>query len=101
MSNQMSKKNNNHNSRTNKQNTASIVFTTMNRKLEQVLYNHGIMFIGQHKNEDGMTVWTYVRTKELEQIVSQFRSFATKKRPQMRLAYAAPETKYQGGVGNV
>ena len=83
-------------------NSASKTFTTMNRKLEQVLYNHGIMFISQHKNEDGMTVWSYERTAELESIVGQFRRSRACRPGIMRLAYVNPRSKkMEGAMSNV
>ena len=63
-------------------------FSTMNRKLEQVLYNHGIMFIGQHRNIDGMTVWTYEATQEVEEIVRRWR--AAQERNRFKLSYQRP-----------
>lgn len=63
-------------------------FSTMNRKLEQVLYNHGIMFIGQHRNIDGMTVWTYEATQEVEEIVSRWR--AAQERNRFKFSYQRP-----------
>ena len=63
-------------------------FTTMNRKLEQKLYQNGIRFMKQHQNEDGMTVWTYQMTPRAMEILTEFRSKV--KRPRMRLAYQAP-----------
>lgn len=66
-------------------------FSTMNRKLEQVLYNHGIMFIGQHKNIDGMTVWTYEATQEVEEIVRRWRE--AQERNRFKLSYQRPTGK--------
>lgn len=60
-------------------------FSTMNRKLEQVLYNHGIMFIEQHRNIDGMTVWTYESTQEVEEIVRRWRE--AQERNRFKLSY--------------
>lgn len=68
----------------------STTFSTMNRKLEQVLFNHGIMFTSQHRNEDLMNVWTYERTPELERIVSLFRESHTNRLKTMQLAYKNP-----------
>lgn len=49
------------------------LFTTMSRKLEQVLYNFGHRFIRQEKDPDGMCMWTFRRTPELDSIVDMFR----------------------------
>lgn len=49
------------------------LFTTMSRKLEQVLYNFGHYFIRQDKDADGVCSWTYRRTPELDAIVDMFR----------------------------
>lgn len=53
--------------------TDNALFTTMSRKLEQVLYNFGHRFIHQEKDPDGMCIWTFRRTPELEVIVDMFR----------------------------
>lgn len=82
---------NNRNETTN--NNASQIFNTMNRKLEQVLYNHGIMFTRQYKNVDGMNVWSYKRTPELDKIVNQFRLSRSCRPGVMKLAYSNPNTK--------
>lgn len=49
------------------------MFTTTNRKLEQFLYMHKIMFARFSKSEDGMTVWEYERTPELEAVVAEYK----------------------------
>lgn len=77
----------------NRFNRKSELFTTVSRKLEQVLYNHGIMFISQSRDPDGMTVWTYKRTDELEQIVSQFRESRARHAVPMKLSYVNPRIK--------
>ena len=53
--------------------------TTMNRKLEQFFYAHGVDYTTCSRNEDGMTVWTYERTPENERIYAEFR-LATERR---------------------
>jgi len=45
---------------------------TSSRKLEQFFYLHGINFIRQEKDEDGMTVWVYERTPENIRILEEF-----------------------------
>ena len=47
--------------------------TTKNRKLEQFFYAHGVDYIDCTKDEDGMTVWTYSKTPENENILSEWR----------------------------
>lgn len=53
--------------------------TTMNRKLEQTLFNLGVHFISCDKNADGMTVWTYKNTEKVRQIMEWFREAQTKR----------------------
>lgn len=55
-------------------------FETMNRKLEQFLFLHGILHIGQYKNDDGMNTWVYSNTDELRRVVAEFRSIWIDKR---------------------
>ena len=46
---------------------------TMNRKLEQTLYNLGVHHLSWEKNEDGMTVWIYPNNDKVRQIMEWFR----------------------------
>jgi hypothetical protein len=55
-------------------------FETMNRKLEQFLYLHGISHMSQYKNVDGMNVWVYNDTDNLRRVVAEFRSIWGQKR---------------------
>ncbi len=55
---------------------------TMNRKLEQVLFDLGVHHIACEKNEDGMTVWVYPNTEKVKQIIEWFRE-AKEKRSRM------------------
>lgn len=71
--------------------TAPTTFRTLNRKLEQVLFNHGIMFTAQAKDPDGMTIWIYNRTAELDSIVNQFR-----RSQQARVLQANRPASYNG-----
>ena len=50
-----------------------VTIKTSNRKLENTLYNLGVQFASCDKNEDGMTVWTYIRNEKVDQIVKWFR----------------------------
>ena len=56
--------------------------TTMNRKLEQTLWNLGVHHISYEKNEDGMTIWVYPNTEKVRQIMEWFRE-AHEKRERM------------------
>lgn len=58
---------------------SSVTFTTRNRKLEQFLYLHGIDYVSWDKDDDGMTVWTYKRTPEVEHIAEEFRIAAQRR----------------------
>ena len=40
------------------------VITTKSRKLEQFFYAHGVTFLSCHKDDEGMTVWTYEDNEE-------------------------------------
>ena len=55
-------------------------FETMNRKLEQFLYLHGISHIGQYKSADGLNVWIYERTPEAQRVVAEYRAIWIDKR---------------------
>ena len=46
---------------------------TMNRKLEQTLFNLGVHHLSWEKNEDGMTVWIYPNNDKVRQIMEWFR----------------------------
>lgn len=46
---------------------------TMNRKLENILFDLGVHHLGYEKNEDGMTVWIYPNTEKVRLIMKMFR----------------------------
>lgn len=52
---------------------------TMNRKLEQTLFNLGVTFLSCDKNDDGMTVWTYPNTEKVRLIFQWFRESAERR----------------------
>ncbi len=52
---------------------ATTFTTTKSRKLEQFLYAHGIDFISQDKDDEGMTIWTYEQTDEVMFIITEFK----------------------------
>ena len=62
----------------NAQNTNT--FETMNRKLEQFLFMHGINHIGQYKSVDGLNVWIYEKTPRFDSVVAEYRSIWVDKR---------------------
>ena len=47
--------------------------TTKSRKLEQFFYAHGVTFLSFHKDDEGMTVWTYEDNEENRRIVDEFK----------------------------
>lgn len=49
------------------------VITTKSRKLEQFFYAHGVTFLSCHKDDEGMTVWTYEDNEENRRIVDEFK----------------------------
>ena len=51
----------------------SSCIATMNRKLEQFYYAHGIDYQTCTKNEDGMTIWTYEDTDENRRILREWK----------------------------
>ena len=53
---------------------------TMNRKLEQTLFNLGVHHLSWEKIEDGMTVWIYPNTEKVRQIIDWFREANDNKR---------------------
>ena len=55
-------------------------FTTVNRKLEQTLWNLGVHHLSWHKTDDGMTEWVYPNNEKVQQIVSWFREAEANKR---------------------
>lgn len=61
------------------ENEFSVTIKTSNRKLENVLYYLGVHYAQCDKNEDGMTVWTYIRTEKVDQIVKWFREECKRK----------------------
>ena len=61
-------------------NSAIKYFETANRKLEQFLFMHDIMFYRFYTNEDGLTTWVYVETEETRRVVEEFRAIQKKKR---------------------
>ena len=56
-----------------------ITFRTANRRLEQFLFLHDILFISQNKNEDGLNEWNYEITPELERVVAEFREIDSRR----------------------
>lgn len=52
--------------------TSNVTIKTRNRKLEQFFYMHGVDFVDCSKDDEGMTVWTYVRNEENLNIVDEF-----------------------------
>ena len=54
--------------------------TTCNRKLEQFLYLHDIIFVSWRKNDDDMTEWTYKDTEELQRVVAEFKEIEQRRR---------------------
>lgn len=61
-------------------------FETMNRKLEQFLYLHGIPHIDQYKSIDGLNVWVYHDSAEVKRVVTEFRTIQTRIHQQKRSA---------------
>lgn len=47
-------------------------FTTSNRALEQYLFMHRIRHQSWHRDENGLTVWTYNTTKLLIETINNF-----------------------------
>lgn len=47
-------------------------FTTSNRALEQYLFMHRIRHKTWHRDENGLTVWTYNTTKLLVETINNF-----------------------------
>ena len=43
-----------------------------NRKIEQFLYLHGVDFISQDKDLEGLTVWRYEDNKENRRIIDEY-----------------------------
>lgn len=54
-------------------------FETTNRKLENFLYMHDVLFTSYRKGEDGMTVWTYTKNDELMRIVNEYKEIAQRR----------------------
>lgn len=54
-------------------------YCTSNRRLEQFLYAHFISFDRQYKNEQGLTVWAYHRTRELMMVVHEYEQLCRQK----------------------
>ena len=54
------------------------IFNTCNRRLEQFLFAHDIMYISCEKNADNMTVWSYRQTPELNRVVNEWRDIVAK-----------------------
>lgn len=52
---------------------AENIITTKSRKLEQFFYAHGVTFLSCHKDDEGMTVWTYEDNEENRHIVDEFK----------------------------
>lgn len=59
---------------------ANATISTMNRKLEQVLFELGVHHLQWDKNDDGMTVWIYPNTEKVRQIMAWFREANESKR---------------------
>ena len=55
-------------------------FRTNQRRLEQFLWAHGIDWVNQTKDEDGMTVWVYLETDEVRRVVDEFRQGIAKRK---------------------
>lgn len=60
--------------------TANGVFETSSRKLEQFLFIHDIRHSGWRKDDDGMTVWQYPDTDEVNHVVTEFREIMTRRK---------------------
>ena len=48
-------------------------FETTSRKLEQFFFMHDIRFISFYKNQDGMTVWSYLLDGEGMRVLEEYR----------------------------
>lgn len=55
-------------------------FTTANRKIEQFLFVHDILFSSQRTNEDGLNEWTYTVTPELQRVLAEYREIDARRR---------------------
>lgn len=55
------------------------LFQTRNRRLEQFLYIHDIRFVSCIKDHEGMTVWLYEPTPELNSVVKEWREIQKRK----------------------
>lgn len=54
-------------------------FETSARPLEQFLFIHDIFFREWKKSVDGMTVWVYDVTPELERVVKEYRDIVARR----------------------
>lgn len=54
-------------------------FETNSRKLEQFLFLHDIHHISWRKDDDGMTVWEYPRTKDAVRVVDEYREIIARR----------------------
>lgn len=43
-----------------------------NRKIEMFLYAHGVDWISQEKDTEGLTVWKYADNKENRRIIDEY-----------------------------
>lgn len=48
------------------------MFETSDRKMEQFLYAHRILFDRQHKDERGYTTWEYTVTSRLLRVIQEY-----------------------------
>lgn len=54
-------------------------YLTSDRRIEQFLFAHFIHFDRQFKNEQGLTVWVYPRTKEVLSVVHEYELLCRRK----------------------
>lgn len=60
-------------------------FSTMSHKLEEFLYWHNIVADSVSKDPDGMTIWTYEVTPELDRVVQEFRTLVAQRSTKGRI----------------
>ena len=54
-------------------------YQTSNRRVEQFLFAHFIPFDRQFKDEQGLTVWVYPRTREVMSVVHEYEQLCRQK----------------------
>lgn len=56
------------------------LFETTSKKLEEFLYVHLILWAKSYINDDGETVWIYLRNEEFDRVLEEFRAIQKKRR---------------------